>query len=436
MEPLRLAPPFDLNSEESREARALFSTTIAQAGGSHATDRTWGTARPYNTSSSRTSTAARTKSCWSFVCASSSEDEEDRPAHPPASSSNTATATPLRAAVGVAVEAAAAGNDGEDSDAEFNQYFRPAALMRPSATRGSPIPATTSGGPAQPNGANGGSSGGSSVGSSPSGNCGKKRRREGKDGGASGDRTPPPSRRTDFGSDSDRDSSSGDEDQGASRRGSGHRRSKPLCPSSRQRNDGKARYPSPRRPSSPGGGGRMRSGLDPDRYSGGRGCDGRGTSPACRPKANSSAGSQRHEGGTDGMQVGFDSDSDLGGGAAFKSAEKRGTSQEAVLKEEKEEGEEVGNDDNYDDDDDDDDDELDDQDEEGLKPTLSHAPFQDTEMKPLVLSNEAGGQRGEVPAAVNRYLKDYQREGVSAWLSGLPGACAHPYCAVFLSSRA
>eukprot|EP00903_Cladosiphon_okamuranus_P013898 g12926.t1 len=225
--------------------------------------------------------------------------------------------------------------------------------MRPSTTHGSPIPATTSGGPAQNNGligANGGTRG-----------C-KKRRREGnrkrkkgQDGASSDDRIPPPSRRTDFDSDSgsDRDSSS------SSSSGDEHRQ------------------------------------------------PGRGTAPApaCRPETNS-AGNQRREGGADGMQVEFDSDSDLGGSAGVVSAEKRGSSQQPdqeagpPFREEEEKQDGVGRLD------------VDDEDGKGLKPTLSGAPFQDTEMRPLVLTNEAGGERAEVPAAVNRYLKDYQREGV------------------------
>ncbi|CAN0462360.1 unnamed protein product, partial [Scytosiphon promiscuus] len=45
-------------------------------------------------------------------------------------------------------------------------------------------------------------------------------------------------------------------------------------------------------------------------------------------------------------------------------------------------------------------------------PTLSNPPFEDPVMRPLMLTDEKGGQRAEVPASVNRYLKDYQREGV------------------------
>ncbi|CAM9716800.1 unnamed protein product, partial [Hapterophycus canaliculatus] len=50
---------------------------------------------------------------------------------------------------------------------------------------------------------------------------------------------------------------------------------------------------------------------------------------------------------------------------------------------------------------------------ENLKPTLSSPPFEDPLMRPLLLTNDTGGQRAEVPASVNRYLKDYQREGVA-----------------------
>lgn len=69
-----------------------------------------------------------------------------------------------------------------------------------------------------------------------------------------------------------------------------------------------------------------------------------------------------------------------------------------------------GKGDDGDDDDDDDDDFLDD--EEKLKPTLNNPPFEDPEMRPLVLENEYGGERAEVPAAVNRYLRGFQRDGV------------------------
>lgn len=67
-------------------------------------------------------------------------------------------------------------------------------------------------------------------------------------------------------------------------------------------------------------------------------------------------------------------------------------------------------DDDGDDEDEDDDDFLDD--EEKLKPTLNNPPFEDPEMRPLVLENEGGGERAEVPAAVNRYLRGFQRDGV------------------------
>ncbi|CAM9156448.1 unnamed protein product, partial [Laminaria digitata] len=62
--------------------------------------------------------------------------------------------------------------------------------------------------------------------------------------------------------------------------------------------------------------------------------------------------------------------------------------------------------------DDDDDDKDDCLDDEKLKPTLSNPPFEDPEMRPLVLENEEGGERAEVPAAVNRYLRGFQRDGI------------------------
>ncbi|CBJ28871.1 conserved unknown protein [Ectocarpus siliculosus] len=57
------------------------------------------------------------------------------------------------------------------------------------------------------------------------------------------------------------------------------------------------------------------------------------------------------------------------------------------------------------------DDDLDDE-GEGLKPTIRNPPFEDPGKRPLVLTNEAGGERAEVPASANRYLQGYQREGV------------------------
>ena len=51
--------------------------------------------------------------------------------------------------------------------------------------------------------------------------------------------------------------------------------------------------------------------------------------------------------------------------------------------------------------------------EDRFKPTLPDAPFEDPEMRPLALENEGGGERAKVPAAVNRYLHGFQREGVS-----------------------
>ena len=67
-----------------------------------------------------------------------------------------------------------------------------------------------------------------------------------------------------------------------------------------------------------------------------------------------------------------------------------------------------------DDDDDEEEEDADDDvlDDEKLKPTLSNPPFEDPEMRPLVLENEEGGERAEVPAAVNRYLRGFQRDGV------------------------
>lgn len=48
-----------------------------------------------------------------------------------------------------------------------------------------------------------------------------------------------------------------------------------------------------------------------------------------------------------------------------------------------------------------------------LKPALVNPPFEDAEMRPLRLENEAGGEKAEVPAVVNRYLQGFQKEGVS-----------------------
>lgn len=411
MEPLRPAPPFDLNSEANREARALFSTTTQQSTGRPVTSSS-------RTSANGTATIPPSKTLWDDVCASSSEDEEDRPVQPPSSSSATIAPPPSAAVAGVDVDVAAAGGiDGDDSDdSEFNKYFpsrrvagpaSPSTCHLTSRTLGSPslgpCPASTSGGPSQADRANAASSGGSS----PCGSAGRKRRREGKDGVVAADRAPPIPRRTHFGSDSY--SSGGDDDE--LRKMTGHLRSK--APSS-----GEARGRSPRASVSPVHGqhdddGMVRSGSDTDSDLGGRGYGGGGATNASTLRRG---GGQRQESGSDKMQVGFDSDldsdSDLGGGAATStgSAQQRGSGQGAVMGEEEEEER-------------DHDDEHDDGDGDGLKPTLSHAPFTDAEMRPLVLTNDSGGERAEVPASVNRYLKDYQREGVRGIVDRRPALC-------------
>lgn len=48
-----------------------------------------------------------------------------------------------------------------------------------------------------------------------------------------------------------------------------------------------------------------------------------------------------------------------------------------------------------------------------LKPTIAEPSFLDPGMLPLRLENEDGSQTGEVPVATNRYLKGFQKEGVS-----------------------
>lgn len=58
--------------------------------------------------------------------------------------------------------------------------------------------------------------------------------------------------------------------------------------------------------------------------------------------------------------------------------------------------------------------EDDDLDEEAnLKPTIAEPPFLDPVMMPLGLENEDGSQVADVPAATNRYLRDFQKAGVS-----------------------
>lgn len=414
MKPVRSVPPFDLNSEENREARQLLQERISQAGssssttGSTSSNRTSGTCRPASsflrTSANSTATAAPTKSFWDGLCGSSSDDEEGRPTPPPASSPRGTIAPPLGAAVAVDIDVAA-GNEGEDSDdSEFNKYFPgvkaadlPSSSTCHSTTLASPsVTASTSGGLTE---AKEEAKAVSSIGRSLCGNAGKKRRREGKDDAAPADREPPPPRRSDFNS-SEGNSDSGGDDKGPLQHALSSRRSNSTGGAS-----GRSR---PRwRSSSPRDGGddrRTRSDLDPDSDFGDSDGGGRASTPTRRSRQTKKGAREGHEGHTDMMQMEVDSDSDFGVGAT--SAEKQGSGREEVAEEEDE--------DEHDNNDNDDEEEAE-EDEEGLKPTLSHAPFNDTDMKPLVLTNESGGQRAEVPASVNRYLKDYQREGVSAF---------------------
>lgn len=311
--------------------------------------------------------------------------------------------TPTSPGAATSAVAAATANDDEEGVFDtFLSFAHRSLASRPTQSVGGRLPEKSGGRVEEAS---------SRRSNSPRGSSGKKRRREGGSSAASAaDRMkpPPPPRLLDSSasdsSDSDRSSGGGDDEDDRARKpgGRGDRGGRPRCPGGGSEahgySTGKDRaLPSPPRASprsddGVGNGVDERSGSDTEDDLGGRGVG--GSVGAC----GSGSGGSGHTAGEIRSEFDSDSDLELGGVGGARSPQQQGSGQEVHKEDEA----------------DDDDDGFD-----GgawLKPTLRHAPFTDDDpMRPLVLTNESGGNRAEVPASVNRYLKDYQREGVSVF---------------------
>lgn len=412
MQPSRTnALPFNLNSDENREARAVFLRTTQQSilpssggGGGDGGGSSNNNVTPASTQTSVGPVPATNRSFWDFLASSDDEEEDGAGSHVGAAgtvkSPAEAVGAATSAAPGAGATAVQAGAFEFSDDDEFDEYFpiattaatavvAPAARLTYQKSVDSCGPLLESGhrNPSVPSQGDGASS---STSSSPRGSASKRRRKENIGEPAPGWTRPLPRRTNGHG---DSDSSSSKEDARAQKPGHGTNASD-SCRSfrgeRRHHSDACGRW-SPRSVS-PGGGGcisngssRGGGGSDTDDDFGG--CGG-GVGGDRKHKVRDASGGRSHE-----MQVDFDSDS----GSKCDGGQ-------AKLRDEEDEEE-------------DDSDELD---GEWLIPTLSNPPFEDPDMRPLVLTNEAGGQRAEVPASVNRYLKDYQRQGVSTFLLPSP----------------
>lgn len=370
-----IARTFGVDTEGAKEARAVLSSTLSSILGS--TDRngsrrsvppTWPpettSAHPFSpsTSASRTTGSPGTRFSWDRLLVSDDEDvipdggSVSRSNAPPDCCSN-------KTASGGGVGGNASDDDSTDDEA-WKEHFAnrgadaaAAARQQRAAIPEAHIQANEGG-----NRASGSSS------SSPRGSA-RKRPRETGDSHDAGKKPAPPCRsycNSEGGS-----SSSRDEDGGPTLTGERQRCiSSPGCYHSSDvgTSDGRGRSPPPS------------VSLGGDHGVGDRN------------SSVSASGGASSRGGTDAEQRGW-------GQGMDEEEEEEEVEKKGARKREAEE-------------------DIDEEDvdllEERLKPTLSNAPFEDPVMRPLVLINDEGGQRAEVPASVNRYLKDYQREGVSA----------------------
>lgn len=429
MDSQRIAPRLSKDSKDAQEARAALSSAKqnilskrgnAGLGRKHdsavAPRASKPTAKASSTPFSSTSKSRAGKSVpstfnvWSEFLSSSDDEECAQLA-----GASTAGPRPPPTKPPAAKAPATTAHGATDSDNEmFDEFFAKATSAAVAAARSkqhrATSPENTINGGGRQQGSGGGSTMDESTGkgasgrSSPRGTATKRRREE--ENAAIIRRKPSPPRRAKFSSDSSSDEgvAPGVEPRRRTKApGSNHGPDGGTCNSSDVHGFSSPRAASLGGDACSGVGGssgcnRHRSELDTDdSFSDGGGDDG--------GKGGGGSGSRKRkppgESSGDEMQVGFDSYNDDELNCAGQRRE-GGQNVVAVGGEEEET-----------------DDDLDGE-GDGLKPMIRNPPFEDPAKRPLVLANEAGGERAEVPAWANRYLQDYQREGVRIHAFPLP----------------